>query len=87
MDVTSILIWIALGAIAGFIANAIKPNGFGTIGTIIVGIIGSFLGGYLGGLLGVSEAQTGGISIPSIITAVVGALVFSFLLGFIKKAT
>ena len=80
MDLTSILIWIVLGAIAGFIANAIKPNGFGTIGTIVVGIIGSFLGGYLGSVLGVSEATTGGISVASIITAVIGALVFSFIL-------
>lgn len=87
MSIESILIWVVLGAIAGFIANAIKPNSFGTIGTIVTGIIGSFLGGYVGSMLGIGEATTGGISIPSIITAVVGALLFSFILGFVKSKT
>jgi len=87
MDVMSILIWVALGAIAGFLANMIKPNGFGTIGTIISGIIGAFLGGYVGNMLGIGAAETGGLSIASVITAVVGALIFSFILGFVKSKT
>ena len=87
MDITSILIWVALGAVAGFIANFIKPNGFGTIGTIIVGIIGAFVGGFVGNALGIGEATTGGLSTASIITAVVGALIFSFILGFLKAKT
>lgn len=87
MDITSILIWVALGAIAGFIANYIKPNGFGTIGTIITGIIGAFVGGFVGNALGIGEATTGGLSIASVITAVVGALIFSFILGFLKAKT
>ncbi len=85
MDLTSILIWIVLGAVAGFLANMIKPNGFGTAGTILSGIVGSFLGGYLGNMLGIGGATTGGLSIASIATAVIGALIFSFLLGFIKS--
>jgi|GEM_PF-1817584 len=87
MDVTSILIWVVLGAVAGFIANMIKPNGFGTIGTIISGIIGAFLGGFIGSKLGIGAAETGGLSIASIVTAVVGALIFSFILGFVKSKT
>lgn len=86
MDVTSILIWVVLGAIAGFIANYIKPNGFGTVGTILSGIVGAFIGGYVGNMLGIGEATTGGLSIASVVTAVVGALIFSFLLGIVKKA-
>lgn len=87
MDVTSILIWIVLGAVAGFLANMIKPNGFGTVGTIISGIIGAFIGGYVGNMLGIGAAETGGLSIASIVTAVVGALIFSFILGFVKSKT
>jgi len=88
MDVTSILIWVVLGAIAGFIANYIKPNGFGTIGTIVSGVIGSFLGGYLGQtFLGVGSDGDAGINVTTIITAVVGALIFSFILGFVKSKT
>ncbi len=83
----SILIWVVLGAVAGFLANAIKPNGFGTVGTILSGIVGAFIGGYVGNLLGIGGTAVGGLSIASVITAVVGALILSFLLGFIKKAT
>lgn len=87
MDVTSILIWVVLGAVAGFLANMIKPNGFGTIGTILSGIIGAFIGGFVGSKLGIGAAETGGLSIASIATAVVGALIFSFILGFVKSKT
>jgi len=88
MDITSILIWVALGAVAGFIANAIKPNGFGTVGTVVSGIIGSFLGGYLGQtFLGVGADGAAGFNIATVATAVVGALIFSFILGFVKSKT
>lgn len=88
MHVTSVLIWVALGAVAGFIANAIKPNGFGTIGTVVSGIIGSFLGGYLGQtFLGIGADGDAGFSVAPVVTAVVGALIFSFILGFVKSKT
>ncbi len=87
MDLTSILIWVVLGAIAGFLANMIKPNGFGTIGTVLSGIAGAFIGGYVGNMLGIGGTAVGGLSIASVVTAVVGALILSFILGFIKKAT
>ncbi len=88
MDLMSILIWVAVGAVAGFVANAIKPNGFGTVGTVLSGIVGSFLGGYLGNvLLGVGADADAGFNISTVATAVVGALIFSFILGFIKSKT
>ncbi len=87
MDLTSIVIWILLGAVAGWIAGQImKGSGLGTVGNIVVGIIGSFLGGWLAGQLGISGAETGGFSIASIITAVLGAIVLLFITGLIKKA-
>lgn len=88
MDLMSILIWVAVGAVGGFIANAIKPNGFGTVGTVLSGIVGSFLGGYLGSVLfGMGADADAGFNITTVITAVVGALLFSFILGFIKAKT
>lgn len=85
MDVTSLVIWLVLGAVAGWLAGMIMKTGTGSIVTnIIVGIIGAFLGGWLAGLIGVGSA-TGGISIVSIITAVVGACVLLFVLGLIQK--
>ena len=85
MDLTSLLIWLALGAIAGFVAGQImKGRGFGVLGNIIVGILGSFLGGYIFSSLGVSA---GGGMIGSILTAVIGAVVLLFLVGLIKRNT
>ena len=87
MDLMSIVIWILLGAVAGWIAGQImKGRGLGTIGNIVVGIVGSFLGGWLAGKLGIAGAVTGGFSIASILTAVVGAVVLLFIIGLVKRA-
>lgn len=87
MTLEGILIWIVLGAVSGWLAGQIvKGHGFGTVGNIVVGIVGSFLGGWLGGQLGIAGTATGGLSIASILTAVVGAVVLLFLIGLIKKA-
>lgn len=87
MDLTSIIIWLLLGAVAGWVAGQImKGRGLGTVGNIVVGIIGSFLGGWLAGQLGIQGATTGGLSIASILTATAGASVLLFIIGLIKKA-
>lgn len=86
MSITSIIIWILLGAVAGWIAGKImKGGGYGTVGNIVVGIVGSFLGGWLAGQLGISGAEIGGFSIASLLTAVAGASVLLFVIGLIKK--
>ncbi|MEO1232857.1 MAG: GlsB/YeaQ/YmgE family stress response membrane protein [Myxococcota bacterium] len=72
----NLVIWLILGLVAGALAKFIMPgkDPGGMFVTIGIGIAGSFLGGYLGGLLGIAT-QTGGLSLPSIGTAVAGALV------------
>jgi len=85
MDLVSILIWLALGAVAGFIAGQLmKGRGFGTVGNIVVGILGSFLGGFIFNQLGVSA---GGGMLGSIITAVIGAVVLLFIAGLVRRNT
>lgn len=87
MTLTSILIWLLLGAVAGWLAgNIFKGGGFGLVGNIVVGIVGSFLGGWLAGQLGIGGAQTGGFNVASIITAVLGAGVLLFIVSLVKKA-
>ena len=79
-----ILAWIILGLIAGAIAKAIMPgrDPGGFIVTTLIGIVGAVVGGFLGqSLLG--AGQTTGINIPSIITAVVGALIVLFIWGLV----
>jgi uncharacterized membrane protein YeaQ/YmgE (transglycosylase-associated protein family) len=83
VDIQSLIIFLVLGAVAGWLAGLImKGRGFGLLGNIIVGIIGAVLGGYLFGALGLAA---GGL-IGSLITAVIGAVVLLFLISLIKKA-
>ena len=88
MSIETILVWVAIGAIAGWIAGFIlHGKGFGTIGNIIVGIIGSFLGSWIGNKFGVGAAEVGTLSIASVITAIVGSLALLILIGIINKTT
>lgn len=78
----SIIIFLAIGALAGWLAGTLmKGRGFGLLGNIIVGIIGSVVGGFAFGLLGISA---GGI-LGSIVTAVIGAVLLLFIISLIKK--
>lgn len=65
------LIWVLIGAIAGWLAGMIrKGSGFGILGNIVVGLIGSVIGGYIFGLLGIPDTNFVG----SIIVSTVGAI-------------
>ncbi len=70
-----IIVWIIVGLIAGALAKWIMPgpDPGGIIVTILIGIAGAFVGGWLLGFLGFGT--TGGFSIASILTAVLGAIV------------
>ncbi|MGS0675215.1 GlsB/YeaQ/YmgE family stress response membrane protein [Shewanella sp. 0m-4] len=82
MDITALLIFLAIGAIAGWLAgNIIKGGGFGLLGNIVIGIIGAIVGGYVFGLFGI---ESGGF-IGAIITATVGAVLLLFVVSLIKK--
>jgi uncharacterized membrane protein YeaQ/YmgE (transglycosylase-associated protein family) len=73
MALWTLLVWLAVGAVAGILARNIMggTSPFGMIGDVILGIVGGVLGGYIVALLGV--AGTGGI-IGSIVVALLGAL-------------
>ena len=83
MDLTSILIFLALGALAGWLAGLImKGGGFGLLVNIIVGIVGAVVGGWVFGFFGFESVGL----IGSIITAVVGAVILLAIIGLFKKA-
>ena len=83
MDVTSLIWFLVIGLIAGWLAGMVmKGGGYGIIGDMIVGVIGAFLGGWLFGVLGIG---VGGL-IGSLITAFVGAVILIFLLRVIRRA-
>jgi len=84
MALEGIVIFIIVGAIAGWLAGMIvKGSGFGLIGDIIVGIVGAFIGGWLLGMLGI---MIGGGIIGAIIDATIGAVVLLFIIRLIKRA-
>jgi uncharacterized membrane protein YeaQ/YmgE (transglycosylase-associated protein family) len=83
MEGTSLIAFLFIGAVAGWLAGTLmKGGGFGLLGNIVVGILGAIIGGWLFGFFGI---QFAGI-IGSIIAATVGAGVLLFVIGLIKKA-
>ncbi|MEM9292831.1 MAG: GlsB/YeaQ/YmgE family stress response membrane protein [Acidobacteriota bacterium] len=79
MSLESLVVLILVGLAAGWLAGLVmKGRGLGTVGNIIVGIVGAFLGSWVLGLLGVSIAS--GI-VGSIITAFIGAVILLALLA------
>lgn len=76
----SLLIWLVLGFLAGYIAKLILPgaDGGGVILTTILGIVGAVVGGYIGTFVGypmISSFDNIGSSLPSFISSVLGAIV------------
>jgi uncharacterized membrane protein YeaQ/YmgE (transglycosylase-associated protein family) len=84
MSVETLIIWLIVGAVAGWLAGlVVRGGGFGLVGNIIVGIIGAFLGGWLFGVGGIS---IGAGIINTIFTAFIGAVVLLLLVRVIKRA-
>lgn len=83
MNITGLLVFLAIGAVAGWLAGLLmKGGGFGLLGNIVVGVIGAVIGGYLFNLLGITA---GGI-IGSIVTATAGAVLLLFVVKILKRA-
>jgi len=73
-----IIVWIALGAIAGFIANQIMGSREGLVMMVILGIVGAVVGGFIAGtVLGVADVT--GFNLESLVVAVFGAVIVVFV--------
>src|SRR5688572_5928314 len=84
MTAETLIIWIIVGAVAGWLAGlVVRGFGFGLLGNIIVGILGAVLGGWLFGAIGFSFFP--GI-LNAIITAFLGAVILLFVVRLIKRA-
>ena len=87
-----ILAWLALGLIAGALAKLIYPGhqGGGIFATIGLGILGALVGGYLGQVLlgsgAAAAASAGAFTLPSILFAVLGAMLLIFIWGLVVKS-
>jgi len=74
----SIIAWLILGLIAGFIASRIvNKQGEGLVLNIVLGIVGAFVGGWVFSLFGMSGVT--GLNIYSLLVAVLGAVAVLFI--------
>ncbi len=85
MALWTLLVWLAVGAVAGILARKIMggTSPFGLVGDMILGIAGGVVGGYLMALVGLGNT-TGGL-IATIITATLGAALLIWTTKFLKK--
>ena len=73
----SIIGWLVLGLIAGFVASKIvNKTGEGLMLDLVLGVVGAVVGGFLFSLVG--AAPVTGLNIYSMIVAVIGAIVVLF---------
>ena len=77
MDLTSILIWIVLGGLSGWIASRLMGAATNIVTTVILGILGAVVGGWLFNQFG--QTGTTGLNVWSVLVAVVGAVVVLFI--------
>lgn len=86
MSTESIIIWLIVGGVAGFLAGLIvKGFGFGLIGNIVVGIVGAFLAGWLLPQTGIAFTL-GSTLVTSIAYATIGAVVLLLIIGVVRRA-
>jgi uncharacterized membrane protein YeaQ/YmgE (transglycosylase-associated protein family) len=81
----SIIAWIVLGAIAGWLAGLLVKGDerLGVIGHILLGIAGALVGGFLAGALFGTDPISGPFDVSSIVTAVIGAIILVVGYGLI----
>ena len=83
-ETMSILSWIILGLIAGFIGSKIvNRKGEGIVLDILLGVVGAFTGGWLFHLFGASGVR--GLDLYSLFVAVIGSVVFLVLYHAIRQ--
>jgi uncharacterized membrane protein YeaQ/YmgE (transglycosylase-associated protein family) len=80
----SILLWIVLGLVAGWLAGLLmRGGGYGIVGDIVLGILGAIIGGWLTSVVTGQDIMLG-FNLPSLLIAVLGAVV---LIGISRLVT
>jgi uncharacterized membrane protein YeaQ/YmgE (transglycosylase-associated protein family) len=78
----SLIAFLIIGCLAGWLAGQLtKGSGFGLIGNIAIGVVGSFVGGFTFRLLGLHS----GSFLGSIVTATVGAVILLYIVRLAKS--
>ena len=79
----SIIAWLILGAIAGYLAGFIVrgDEGLGVLGHVVLGIVGAVVGGFLATVLFGTDPVGGALDISTIVVATVGAIIVVLAVG------
>jgi uncharacterized membrane protein YeaQ/YmgE (transglycosylase-associated protein family) len=86
MTASGLIVFLLIGAIAGWLAGLIvRGFGFGLLGNIVVGIVGALLAGWLLPMLGIGFSL-GSPIVTSIVYAMIGAIVLLVIIGLIRRA-
>lgn len=72
MEPMSLLAWVVVGLIAGWLASQVVASRFGIIGDTIIGMVGALVGGFLFEQFG--STGTTGFNVWSILVSFVGAV-------------
>lgn len=84
MGIESLIIFLIVGAVAGWLAGQlVKGYGFGLIGNIVVGIVGALIAGWLFPTIGIN---LGSGMVSAIINATIGAVILLVLLRLVKQS-
>ena len=85
MDAKSILIWIAIGIIAGWLASMVmnRDASMGIFWNIVVGVIGGLIGSAIGQVTGFLTTDAGWIMY--LITALVGAIILLGIVNLVQR--
>ena len=79
----SIIAWLVVGAIAGWLAGFLVrgDEGLGVIGHIVLGIVGALFGGFLASVLFNTKPIDGALDVSSIVVATIGAIITVLVVG------
>ncbi len=84
MSLESLLIFLIIGALAGWLAGVIvKGYGFGLLGNMVIGVVGSFIGGWLSAHFHLFH--TGGL-LGTFLGATIGAVILLLIIRLVRRA-
>ena len=85
----SLIAWIVLGAIAGYLAGFLGrgDEGLGVIGHIVLGIVGALVGGFLASVLFGTQPIDGPLDLSSIVVSVIGAIIVVVVVNAVTGRT
>ena len=88
MDLMSLIVWLVVGGLVGWIASMIMGTDAqqGVLLNIVVGIVGAMLGGWLiGPMVGAPSINSGVISVPTLLVSFLGAVVLLAIVNLISR--